>query len=56
MPPFPHAFTGVAVPEPAGELRLLEEVNQRTEPRVLKPAIIVFGFGAAGREGNISSV
>ncbi len=55
VPPFPHAFTGVAVPEPAGELRL-DEVNQRTEPRVLKPAIMVFGFGAAGREGNVSSV
>lgn len=55
VPPFPHAFTGVAVPEPAGELRF-DGVNQRTEPRVLKPAIMVFGFGAAGREGNVSSV
>lgn len=55
VPPWPQALTGVTAPEPAGELRLDEPIR-RPEPRVLNPAIMVFGFGAAGREGNMSSV
>lgn len=55
MPPWAHALTGVTDPEPAGELRLDEPIR-RPEPRVLNPAIIVFGFGAVGRDGNMSSV
>jgi len=50
VPPLPQGFTGVALPDPVGE------ANHFTEPRVLKPDIIVFGFGAAGNEGNASSV
>ncbi len=50
VPPLPHGFTGVTVPEPEGEL------NHLTDPRVLKPDIMVFGFAAIGREGNASCV
>jgi hypothetical protein len=50
VPPLPQGFTGVVVPDPDGE------VNHLAEPRVLKPAIIVFGFAAAGSEGKASSV